>query len=194
MVKVLPAEGFAGELPVPFVATTVNDPTALEANVSVMVAEVPFELIFTLDALMAAGVKVGKKEKVAPERFEPSTWKLIVGVFGTRVGLTEVTTGLVSTMKLLLEVAVELPTATLMGPVVAPGGTVVVSRFAVAAVTLATVPLNLTVLEPGVALKFWPWMVTVCPTIPTAGAKLVIASALGEDVELVIEIRFPTAS
>ena len=63
-----------------------------------------------------------------------------------------------------------------------------------AAVTVAVVPLNFTVFELGVALKFCPWIVTVCPTLPWDGEKLKIASELGEVVELVIESRFPTAS
>ena len=48
------------------------------------------------------------------------------------------------------------PSVTLIGPVVAPAGTVVVRLFAVAAVTAAVVPLNFTVLALGVALKFCP--------------------------------------
>jgi hypothetical protein len=118
----------------------------------------------------------------------------MVGLFSTSVGLTVVMTGLESTVKLLLEVAVDVPTVTLMGPVVAPVGTVLVSWFVVAAVTVAAVPLNCTVLALGVALKFWPWIVTVCPTLPCAGEKLKIATPLGEVVERVIESRFPTAS
>ena len=155
-VRVLLAEEICDELPLVLVATTVKDPLAFEARVSVIVADVPFPLIFTLDRVMAAGVKAGKKEKVAPVRLEPFTWKLTVGVFSTSVGLTEATTGLVSTVKLPLEFAVEVPTVTLIGPVVAPLGTVVVNWFVVAAVTVAEVPLNLTVLELGVVLKFWP--------------------------------------
>src|SRR5256886_8898109 len=90
--------------------------------------------------------------------------------------------------------ALPISTVTLMGPVVAPVGTVVVSWFVVAAVTVAVVPLNFTVFALGVALKFWPWIVTVCPTPPCAGEKLKTASPLGEVVERVIESRFPTAS
>jgi len=78
--------------------------------------------------------------------------------------------------------------------VAAPDGTVVVSWFVVAAVTVAVVPLNFTVLALGVTLKFWPWIVTVCPTLPCAGLKPKIASPVGEDVVRVIESRFPTAS
>ena len=51
---------------------------------------------------------------------------LTVGVFTTDAGLTEAMTGTASTVKLLLEVAVDHPTVTRMGPAVAPAGTVVV--------------------------------------------------------------------
>ena len=58
------------------------------------------------------------------------------------LGLTEVMTGLESTVKLLVVVAVAEPTFTEIGPVVAPEGTVTVSVVAVAAVTVAVMPLN----------------------------------------------------
>ena len=150
-------EGTDDVLPVPLVATTVKEPTAFAASVRVIVAEVPFPLIFTFETEMAAGVNAGTKEKVAPVRLEPFTVKgLTVGAFSTCVGVTEVITGIASTVKLLLEVAVEVPTVTLMAPVVAPVGTVVVSWLVVAAVTVAAVLLNCTVLALGVALKFCP--------------------------------------
>ena len=68
----------------------------------------------------------------------------------------EVMTGTERTMKLLLEVAVADPTVTVISPVVAPVGTVTVRLFAVAAATVAAVPLNCTVLLLGVVLKFCP--------------------------------------
>lgn len=46
------------------------------------------------------------------------------------------------TVKLVSEAAVEPPSVTEIGPVVALGGTVTVKLFAVAAVTVAAVPLN----------------------------------------------------
>lgn len=119
-VSVLLADEICDELPLEVVATAVNDPLAFEASVNVIVAEVPFPLMFTLEAVIAAGLNAGRKENVEPVRLEPFTVKLTVGVFKTSVGLTEVTTGLVSTVKLPLEVAVEEPTVTLTGPVVAP--------------------------------------------------------------------------
>jgi len=123
MVSVLLAEGTDGVLPFAFVATAVNVPTVSPASVSVIVAEVPSPLMFTFETVIAAGVKTGKKENVAPVRFEPFTWKLTVGEFSTCAGLTEVITGTASTVKLLLEVAVEVPTVTLTGPVVTSSGT-----------------------------------------------------------------------
>jgi len=106
----------------------------------------------------------------------------------------DVIAGMVSTVKLLLEFAVAVPTVTLIVPVLAPAGTVTVKLFAVAAVTVAVVPLNFTVLELTVVLKFCPWMTTVCPTLPCVGLKLRIDSALVEEVDRVIDWRFPTAS
>ncbi len=155
-VNVLLVVGIDDELPVPLVATTVKVPAAFEASVSVIVAEVPFPLMFTLETVTAAGVNAGTKEKVAPVRFEPFTWKLTVGAFSTRVGATEVITATASTVKLLLEFAVAVPTVTLIRPVVAPAGPVTVRLLAVAAVTVAVVALNCTVLALGVALKFCP--------------------------------------
>ena len=59
-------------------------------------------------------------------------------------------------------------------PVVAPAGTVVVMLVAVEAVTVATVPLNLTILLACVVLKLVPVMVTVAPTCPLVGLKELI--------------------
>ena len=76
----------------------------------------------------------------------------------------------------------------------APAGTVVVRVLLVAAVTVAGVPLNFTVLEAGVGLKYWPWRVAVVPGPPWVGLNPKMARALGEDVEVVMERRLPTAS
>ena len=150
--------------------------------------------MFTLETVTAGGLNTGAKANAAPVRFVPFTVKLTVGVLTTCIGLAEVMTGICSIVKLLLDVAVELPTVTLSGPVVAPAGTVVVRLFAVAAVTVAAVPLNSTLFELGVVLKFCYWMVTVWPKAPCVGEKPKIASELGETVERVIESRLPTAS
>ena len=72
------------------------------------------------------------------------------------VGLIELITGIVSTVKLLLEVAVDEPTVTVIAPVVAPAGTITVKLLADAALTTAAVPLNCTVLPDVVVAKFCP--------------------------------------
>jgi len=77
-----------------------------------------------------------------------------------------------STLKLLPLVPVKPFTVTVIGPVVAPAGTLVVSDVAVAAVTVAAVPLNRTVFDDGVVLKLLPEMVTWAPTGAVAGEKL----------------------
>jgi hypothetical protein len=81
---------------------------------------------------------------------------------------------------------------TLMGPVVAPAGTVTTRRVADAETMLAVVPLNCTVFCEAVALNAVPLMVTVAPAVPLCGVKEIIASC----DELCREMlrMFPTAS
>jgi hypothetical protein len=73
IVKVFLAEGVAEVLTVPLVATSANDPVALEVRLRVIVAEAPFELMTTLEIPIAGGLKTGAKENVAPVRFAPVT-------------------------------------------------------------------------------------------------------------------------
>jgi hypothetical protein len=68
-------------------------------------------------------------------------------------------------------------TVTVTAPVVAPAGTVVVRLVAEDWVTVAAIPLKLTMLLEAVELKFTPSMVTVEPTVPLVGVKLVILGA-----------------
>jgi hypothetical protein len=63
---------------------------------------------------------------------------------------------------------------TVIGPVVAPAGTVVTIEPIVDDVTVAVVPLNFTTLLPASVLKPVPVMVTVDPATPVAGVKLAI--------------------
>ena len=64
---------------------------------------------------------------------------------------------------------------TVIGPVVAPAGTVVTIEPVVGVpVIVAVVPLNFTILLPASVLKPVPVMVTVDPTTPVAGVKLAI--------------------
>jgi hypothetical protein len=71
-------------------------------------------------------------------------------------------------------VAVPVEVVTLMGPVVAPLGTV--AEIVVAEVTekLALAPLKVTAVAP---VKFVPLIVTPLPTDPLVGVKLVIVGA-----------------
>lgn len=72
------------------------------------------------------------------------------------------------------DIQVKDPTVTVIFPVDAPIGTDVVIEVAVADFTVAEVPLNLTVLLDEIVLKFVPVIVTVAPTSPDTGVKLVI--------------------
>ena len=64
------------------------------------------------------------------------------------------------TVKFVLLVADCPETVTDIGPVVAPVGTVVTSDVAVALVTVAAVPLKVTLFDAGVVLKLVPEIVT----------------------------------
>jgi hypothetical protein len=62
-------------------------------------------------------------------------------------------------------------------PVVAPVGTVTASVVAVALVTVAAVPLKVTVFDVGVVEKFVPVMVTDAPMAPDVGERVVMVGA-----------------
>ncbi len=79
-----------------------------------------------------------------------------------------------STVKLPALEMVTLLVVTVIGPVPAPTGTVVVMLVALELVTIAGTPLNVTL---GVPVKFVPVMVTVAPTAPLVGLK---AAMVGE--------------
>jgi hypothetical protein len=81
------------------------------------------------------------------------------------------------TIKLDADIADWPLTVTRIGPVVAPDGTVVLISVLVELVTVADVPLNVTALLAAVASKFVPTMVTVVPTVPPDGEKLVMLGA-----------------
>src|SRR5208283_4129095 len=69
------------------------------------------------------------------------------------------------------------PTVTTAFPVVAPAGTGATMLVALQLVGVAAVPLNVTVLVPCEAPKFAPVIVTLAPTNPDVGFKLVILGA-----------------
>jgi hypothetical protein len=74
-------------------------------------------------------------------------------------------------------VAVFPPIVTVIVPLVAPKGTVVVILVGVLAVTTAVVPLNSTILLAGVRSKFVPVIVTGEPIRPDGGVKLAMVGA-----------------
>jgi hypothetical protein len=74
---------------------------------------------------------------------------------------------------------------TVIGPVVALAGTVTTILVAVELLTMARVPLNLTT---GEAPKLVPNTVTVAPTAPLIGLKLVIVGE-GSTIKLVVLSR-----
>jgi hypothetical protein len=92
-------------------------------------------------------------------------------------GLNELIVGAAKAVKLDAEVAVNVLTVTLMVCVVAPTGTVTVNCVEVAAVTVAAVEPNNTVLFAGVVLKLVPVITTDEPTAPVLGANEVIVGA-----------------
>src|SRR3989475_504711 len=69
------------------------------------------------------------------------------------------------------------PTVTTTFPVVAPAGTGTTMLVALQLVGAAAIPLNLTVLDPCVAPKFAPAIVTDVPINPDVGFKLVMLGA-----------------
>ena len=71
------------------------------------------------------------------------------------------------------------PTVTITLPVVAPAGTATTMLVSLQVVVAAGVPLNVTVLVPGVAPKFAPAIVTALPTTPEEGFRLVMLGATG---------------
>lgn len=80
----------------------------------------------------------------------------------------------VVTVKFDVLVAVPPAVVTLMGPVVAPVGTVAVILVAELTMKVALTPLNLTEVAP---VKFVPVIVTLDPTGPDVGENEVIVGA-----------------
>jgi hypothetical protein len=71
-----------------------------------------------------------------------------------------------------------VPTVTTTLPVVAAAGTVATMLVALQLVTVAAVPLNVTVLAPWLDPKLAPAIVTAVPTGPEAGDKLLIEGTM----------------
>src|SRR5437899_6068109 len=93
-----------------------------------------------------------------------------------------------ATVKLLALVAVPAGVVTLIGPVVAPLGTVAEIVVEEVAEKLALVPLKVTAEAP---VKFVPLIVTVNPTGPLVGVKLVMVGGLAVTVKLLELVAVP---
>src|SRR5204863_5258109 len=94
---------------------------------------------------------------------------------GPLLGVKLEIVGGLMTVKLAALLAVPSEVVTLIGPLVAPAGTVAVIAVAEPTVKLALVPLNSTALAPE---KLVPLIVTLAPTGPLPGVKLVIVGGL----------------
>ena len=124
---------------------------------------------------------------VAPVKVVPVIVTLVPT--GPLVGVKLAIVGaLAVTVKLLELVAVPPGVVTLSGPLVAPLGTVAAIVVAELAVKLALVPLNVTAVAP---VKAVPLIVTLLPTGPLAGVKLVIVGALAVTVKLLLLVAVP---
>ena len=84
--------------------------------------------------------------------------------------------------KLVALVAGPAGVVTLNGPDVAPAGTVVWITVSDVTVNVALTPLNATAVAP---VKLVPLIVTLIPTAPLVGAKLVIFGSTTKEVALV---------
>jgi hypothetical protein len=147
-------------LPVAAPAGTVT--VSCVAVAAVTVAAVPLKATVLLAAVVLKFVPV--MVTVVPS--EP--------LAGVKLVMAGALVDVVVTVKSLVDVAATLFTVTTILPVVAPVGTVTVSCVAVAAVTVAAIPLKVTVLAEAVVLKFVPVIITVVPTTPLVGVKLVM--------------------
>ena len=105
---------------------------------------------------------------VAPVKFVPLMVTLVPT--GPLVGVKLVIVGALVTVNGLALVAVPPGVVTLSGPVVAPVGTVAWIAVAEVTVKLALNPLNVTDVAP---VKLVPLIVTLVPTGPLVGVKLV---------------------
>lgn len=109
----------------------------------------------------------------APVKFVPVSVTLMPAA--PLVGVNDVMVGGVVTVKLVALMAVPLAVVTLILPAVAPLGTVADIELSELTVkVVAAVVLNFTAVAP---VKFVPVIVTIVPTGPSTGAKLVIVGA-----------------
>ena len=85
--------------------------------------------------------------------------------------------------------AVPSGVVTVIGPLPAPAGTVVLTWVAEATVKVALVPLNATAVAP---VRFVPVIVTAVPAAPLAGVKPVIVGGGPAIVKLLVLVAVPS--
>jgi hypothetical protein len=126
---------------------------------------------------------------VAP-KFVPVT--VTASVTWPLPGVTDISVGAGRTVKLTPLLSTPLARTTRF-PVVAPTGTAAAILVALHVVTVAVVPLSLTVLVPWVAPKAAPAIVTDAPTTPDEGVSVVMLGA-GTTVKLVPLLGTPATA
>ncbi len=133
--------------------------------------------------LKLAAATPPKLTAVAPVKLDPKIITLAPGA--PLVGAKPLIIAVESTLKLALLVAVPPGVITLIGPLPALAGTVVVICVDELTVKNASTPLNLTLETP---LKFVPNIITDVPTMPLVGLKPLMAGVaiIVNDVALVI--------
>jgi len=115
---------------------------------------------------------------VAPVKFVPVIVTVERGA--PLVGVKLVTVGTARTVKFVALLAVPPEVVTVIGPVVAPAGTVAITCEPLT-LKVALVPLNLTAVVP---VRFAPLIVTDVPTPPLPGEKLLI---VGPDADVTVK-------
>jgi hypothetical protein len=187
IVTVLPTLPLFGLMPVILGPVTVNEPVlvAVPPGVVSVIFPVVAPLGTTAVTLVletdvnAAAVPLNFTE-VTPVKFVP--WIVTVVPTLPFTGLKlEIVGPVLVTVKLVLLVPVPEGVVIVILPVVAPVGTTAVTCPLFRNVNEAGVLLNFTEFTP---VKFVPWIVTVVPTLPLAGLKLVIVGALPPPVTM----------
>ena len=115
----------------------------------------------------------GVAEKFAPTIVTDAPTFAVAGVKSVIVGAAPA----VMRTNCVSEVAVPPAVVTVIGPIVAPEGTITASDVAVAAATVAGVPLKLTVFIAAAGSKFAPLTVIINPAYCQPGANPVIKGA-----------------
>ena len=123
---------------------------------------------------------------VAPVKLVPLIWTAVPT--GPLVGAKSVIVGGLTTVKLLELVAVPPGVITLIGPVVAPEGTVAWIVVGELTLYVALTPLKVTELAPP---KLVPLIWTLVPTSPIVGAKLVMVGGLAVTAKLLVLFAVP---